>query len=258
MIAEFAKVLAPGGIALISTPNKAVYSDARDYRNPYHVREFYPDEFLALIQSHFRCARLYYQQVRAGSLIRSGGSLTDHGEVYEQPLPLPARQGAEPMYMIAVCSDEDSVVSDGGPSVYMDPTDAIFDEYAEELRRLNHKIEELGRWGKELESTVGRRDETIRNLMQHVESLNLRIRDLEMEIHGRDSTIQGLQGEFQERTRWALSLQETINERDATIEEANRRIESAEREITDLRYYIASLKSLLTYRLLARLGLFPK
>src|SRR5206468_10567129 len=39
LIGEIARVLRPGGVALISTPNRATYSEARNYSNPYHVRE---------------------------------------------------------------------------------------------------------------------------------------------------------------------------------------------------------------------------
>ena len=54
LVRELARVARPGGAVLISTPNRATYSDARDYSNPYHVREFYRDEFLLLLKKHFR------------------------------------------------------------------------------------------------------------------------------------------------------------------------------------------------------------
>src|SRR6185437_7090151 len=37
MLAEFARVLAPGGLLIISSPNKRLYSDARNYVNPFHL-----------------------------------------------------------------------------------------------------------------------------------------------------------------------------------------------------------------------------
>ncbi|MGC1818205.1 MAG: class I SAM-dependent methyltransferase, partial [Casimicrobiaceae bacterium] len=39
MLLEFARVLAPGGLLVLSSPNRLEYSDARSYRNPFHVRE---------------------------------------------------------------------------------------------------------------------------------------------------------------------------------------------------------------------------
>ena len=39
MIAEFARVLAPGGLLILSSPNRPEYSDARAYVNPFHLHE---------------------------------------------------------------------------------------------------------------------------------------------------------------------------------------------------------------------------
>ena len=41
MLAEFARVLAPDGVLIISSPNRRLYSDARNYVNPHHVQELY-------------------------------------------------------------------------------------------------------------------------------------------------------------------------------------------------------------------------
>jgi SAM-dependent methyltransferase len=46
---EIARVLKSGGKAVITTPNK----DLSLTRNPWHVREYRPDEFLNLLRRHF-------------------------------------------------------------------------------------------------------------------------------------------------------------------------------------------------------------
>jgi len=53
MIAEFERVLAPGGLLLISSPDKRTYSDARGYHNEFHVRELYRDQLEALLSAEF-------------------------------------------------------------------------------------------------------------------------------------------------------------------------------------------------------------
>lgn len=49
-----ARVLAPNGVLLCSTPDRAIrdYVDGRP-TNPYHVREWYRDEFRELLQGYF-------------------------------------------------------------------------------------------------------------------------------------------------------------------------------------------------------------
>jgi SAM-dependent methyltransferase len=50
---EIKRVLRPDGLLILSSPNKAEYSDARGYSNPFHVKELYREELAALIESRF-------------------------------------------------------------------------------------------------------------------------------------------------------------------------------------------------------------
>src|SRR5688572_13586982 len=45
MLDGFARLLAPDGVLLVSTPDKRTYSDDTGFRNEYHVRELYREEF---------------------------------------------------------------------------------------------------------------------------------------------------------------------------------------------------------------------
>lgn len=58
-IAQIKEALNPGGVCLISTPNKLISSPNRDRPyNPYHTREFTPEEFAKIIQEHFPNTKL--------------------------------------------------------------------------------------------------------------------------------------------------------------------------------------------------------
>lgn len=61
MLAEFARVLTSDGVLVLSSPNRRRYSDARDYRNPFHLHELYRDELEALLEPQFP-ARLWFHQ----------------------------------------------------------------------------------------------------------------------------------------------------------------------------------------------------
>ncbi len=50
---EIKRVLTADGLLIISSPNKAEYSDARNFQNEFHVSELYRDELAALIAKRF-------------------------------------------------------------------------------------------------------------------------------------------------------------------------------------------------------------
>ena len=65
LIAEAKRLLKPSGLLIISTPNKAIYTDESDSHNPFHVRELYIDEFQRLIEAAFPFASYLGQRFHA-------------------------------------------------------------------------------------------------------------------------------------------------------------------------------------------------
>lgn len=68
-VAEVLRVLGPHGRFIVSTPNKAIYTDAAGHVNPFHTRELYRDEFAALLGSRFELVRLLGQRLSFSSHI---------------------------------------------------------------------------------------------------------------------------------------------------------------------------------------------
>lgn len=66
---EIRRVLKPGGVLLISTPEKANYSDKTGYRNPFHAKELYENEFRELLAGFFAFTGFYKQQSIHASLL---------------------------------------------------------------------------------------------------------------------------------------------------------------------------------------------
>ncbi|GEM_PF-393931 len=69
MMHEIRRVLRPNGLLIISSPNKREYSDRTGYSNPFHVRELYTAEFMALVSRYFSLTKRYGQKLSASSLI---------------------------------------------------------------------------------------------------------------------------------------------------------------------------------------------
>ena len=109
MLTEIARVLAPGGLLICSTPDRRAYSDASGQQNPFHAHELAREEFEALLASHFENQLLFGQRAMTGSRIdplgsAEGGSglavqIERRGDEW-QPASAPS-----PLYLIAVAGD---------------------------------------------------------------------------------------------------------------------------------------------------------
>lgn len=104
VLAELDRLLAPDGLLLISTPNKAEYSDKHDYKNEYHIREFYVDEFRRFLRSRFGNIQLLGQRLIFTSVIfemdQQEASLAILNETAGSgPTFIPS----PPVYVIAAC-----------------------------------------------------------------------------------------------------------------------------------------------------------
>lgn len=104
MINEIKRVLKPGGLLIISTPDKKTYSDQRDYKNPFHVRELYYGEFDVLLKSVFNNVCLYNQQITHSSLINS--AMATRLEIYTGDFDkIEKNKPTGPVYFLALASD---------------------------------------------------------------------------------------------------------------------------------------------------------
>ena len=98
MIAEFARVLAPQGLLVLSSPNRPEYSDARNYANPFHRHELDRDDLARLLDPAFSGQRWYRQRRYFGSSLWAD----QRGEVFE-----------------SWCSDQSGATSaDAPPALY--------------------------------------------------------------------------------------------------------------------------------------------
>jgi GT2 family glycosyltransferase len=107
-IFEIQRVLVPGGLLVISTPEKSAYSDKSAHSNEFHKKELYQAEFSELLHGAFRYIAIFGQKIAYGSQLAatqgaSSGFVTyDFAKMPENLLKIRGLNQA--VYLVAVCS----------------------------------------------------------------------------------------------------------------------------------------------------------
>ena len=139
LLAEFRRVLKPDGYLILSSPDKATYSDGQNTVNEFHVKELYRDELEALIKRHFPAHRLLGQKLMFHSAIWSmdGVNRVVLDQVSAGIKNSPDRITQPPMYFIALCAGEEAILPDvdGGLWLFDDREESVYQHYHGEIKR---------------------------------------------------------------------------------------------------------------------------
>ena len=134
----FARLLAPGGLLLVSTPDKRTYTDLTGEVNPHHVRELYRDEFEALLAARFPARRLYGQKNLFQSVLwaldgQGGGAQASTLAVDDA---VADGIGPAPLYYLAACArDAGALASLPALSLFGDAVESVYADYRAEIAR---------------------------------------------------------------------------------------------------------------------------
>jgi len=205
-ITEMRRVLAPGGLLVMSSPNRDVYVPG----NPHHVHEYEPEELRATLGEAFTHVQLWRQHNWITSAVLDDGAFASgDGEVLGE-LPVSKAVGLEPgkeTYTLALASDAEPPALAGAAvmtgTVELRKWLDLYDEQHEVLRRQHEHFEGLR------DQTEERR--ALSRQLIEAERAGARVLALEQE--------RGLLGYQHEQERARLS---------ATIEDLQSRLDRAE------------------------------
>ena len=105
MLIEIKRVLKEQGTVIISSPNKLNYSDRANYKNPFHVKELYENEFKALINKNFKNATFLHQQTFYGSILLTEEKSVNFEEYIGNYNGITRKAEFTSYYIVVVASD---------------------------------------------------------------------------------------------------------------------------------------------------------
>ncbi len=139
LLQEFRRVLEPGGFLIISSPDKAVYTDRHQNKNEFHVRELYRDELESLLAEQFPACRLLRQKLVFHSAIWSEEA--NPSVAFQQSkndrISSLASPGHDPMYYIAICAANKASLPELGQGLWLfdDAEESVYEHYHHEIRK---------------------------------------------------------------------------------------------------------------------------
>ncbi|MCI6165626.1 MAG: glycosyltransferase, partial [Lachnospira sp.] len=211
-IKEVRRVLKEDGLFIISSPNRAIYSDLFDYHNEFHVHELYKDEFESMLREHFRNIKLFNQYWEVASVI-------DNNDTYQEKATF--------------VKDRKKYTSDGKYFIALASNADVTDLCLESIY---------------LKEGVTYRSNMLRivELQDEVERRNAHLKELDDEISRKDAEIVRLQGEEEARNKHIAVLDHNIELMDQNIQTLKRNSELQDAVISAKDASIVTLKEQLT------------
>lgn len=185
MLAEIRRVLKPEGMLLISSPNRPVYSEGRDFKNEFHVKELDFAEFDALLRPHFGQIDYYGQRLTMGTVIQpltgsrqSYQALSDNGEeIVSQTFDLKS-----PTYFVALCGAADSPLPALNASILIPSSLDLVEHYVG-----------FAHWARNQDHELKIRDSNVLHYKNEAEQLGKRIQEMQRQIQEKVESITQLE-----------------------------------------------------------------
>lgn len=216
---EIKRVLKADGTLIMSTPNKKIYSDYRNYTNPFHVKEFYKNEYYSFLKAAFNEVEFYYQY-RESAFLLTG---EDSNRIETLKLNTVASENSK--YIVAICSDleinkkissaniEDGVLNRKIERIITLQNDVVERNY--HIEKLDKEIVEKNNYIKSMQIE---HEEKIVEKNNYIKSMQVELEENNEELRKRNHHIQELRLEIEAKTNITRSLERNIN----VLEEKNK------------------------------------
>ena len=229
-LAEIKRVLKSNGTLIMSTPDKAVYTDLVEGHNEYHVKEFYRDEFVAYLKKAFVNVELIYQFPNVGYFLTK--------EIDHLNVSFTKNRDDRSRYVVAICSNG-SISPVQGMEEYTAFSDAMYYKLNRDCHVLEKKILEEKKNAEQFQNQqdreIGKQKEYIEHLEKDIHVQKEYIGHLEGDIHTQKEYIERLESDRDTQKEYIGRLE---SDRDTQREY----VEHLEKDIHTQREYIERLE----------------
>ncbi|MES1223188.1 MAG: methyltransferase domain-containing protein, partial [Bacteroidota bacterium] len=200
-LADVKRVLKKDGILVISTPDKANYTDRFSYTNEFHVKEFEKEEFILLLKKYFTHIRLFLQGYEIIDAIteETPDSIGELAVVnWQRETKLFSRK-----YLIAICCDIHKTDFHFSSAVFQ--VNKNYLGLMEDFMDKEAHIVELGNWGHTLDKEINEKKALIQSQQQTIEKQGVTMENLLLHEAEKTKLVQGLE-ERLDRAEESVSL----------------------------------------------------
>ena len=214
LITECARILAPRGLFIVSSPNKSYYAESRQLTgpNPFHHHEFEPEEFLSELRRVFPHVVLLFQNRvesfafhpiktfwPADARIDGGGG--DANDAHFLIAVCALDQPVEPRSFVYVPKaanilrerEQHLVLLEGQLAEARKERDALLEMF----RHQKQELEDHNRWAEQLSTELKTSSERVLQLQSEIETVST----------GYDAKVIELEEENLAKTRWAIETE---------------------------------------------------
>jgi len=257
-LTEARRALRPGGLLLVSTPNKAYYAEARGAAgaNPYHVREFEFGEFERALKGVFPHVSLWTQNHSDAIVFNRTERAPGDFEAAGDARPEQAH------FFLAACSE--SPIGDARAFAWSPVSGNVLRDRERHIALLESELAKKDEWLRQTQAAHAALQESHERLLAELERSNEWAGRLNSELTAAGKAIAGLQqelattqsgyaekvsqleAELAVRLEWAHNLEGQVQRLGNEIERLGSEVGRVERELIERTQWALSLRDKLT------------
>jgi septal ring factor EnvC (AmiA/AmiB activator) len=288
-LSEVRRVLAPGGQAIISTPNSRYYTDSRGESgpNPWHAHEFAFEEFREELLKVFPHVSMFlqnhvegfvFQPVKtfstAEARVESGAGGAEDSHFFVAVCALSPQTGAPTFIYLPkaanilrereqhiVALQEEMAIKDQWIANHADDQQRLLDM----CRRQEKELEERAGWAEQLNSELREAGATIDRLHRELDEMSrgyeAKVGELEEENRKRADwameTERRLTTELHDKVQELAKCVDVLHQTEKTLEERTTWAFSLQKQVRDLEYQLAQVRASRWMKLGKAFGIGP-